>query len=95
MTVEQFLKYIDAAPGYGVSEKQRLAIARAKYAAYVKAYRVQKFLEAFRLGSVRTDYRATRRGAGDGGSSGVAVREVEGCLDLRFLILAENPLLPP
>lgn len=64
MTVEEFLRYIGAAPGNG-TKKQRLAIARAKYAVYVKAYRVETFLEAFRLGSVRWDYRAARRGLQD------------------------------
>lgn len=65
MTADQFLQYVGTDPGNGTTKQQRLAIAKAKYAAYLKAYKVKTFLEAFRMGSVRWDYRAARCGLRD------------------------------
>ena len=65
MSAEEFLEYIGEARFYRCKGKQRQSLARRQYAAYVRAFRVASFSEAYRLHLDTANHAATQKGLSD------------------------------
>lgn len=66
MTQEQFFEYIGEAQSfYRLKGKALTTKARQRYAAYVNAYRVKSFLEAYYLSLDSANRHAAARGLAD------------------------------